>query len=250
MDDLAKTGAKVLFVGDPGQLPPVGDSGYFTYARPDAMLSQIMRNAGPIAQLSMKIRLGQDIDRFIETEQIIKRPKAGFEVRDFTTYDQILCGTNAMRQRLNRTIRKLEGREAVMPEAGEKLICLKNNYKMGGMLTNGIQAISTSSAVVDSTGDWVIDMLYDGEPKYRVPLYDYPFQSHYNPNAEQEPIHTRQGMAEFDYAYCITVHKSQGSEWEKVAVVDDGLFSEDRNFRKRWLYTAITRAKDRLLWLT
>jgi ATP-dependent exoDNAse (exonuclease V) alpha subunit len=56
---------------------------------------------------------------------------------------------------------------------------------------------------------------------------------------EQETI------SRFEFAYAITCHKAQGSEFDSVVVFDESwLFGEDRF---RWLYTAITRAKKRLL---
>jgi len=50
--------------------------------------------------------------------------------------------------------------------------------------------------------------------------------------------------AQADYGYCLTVHKAQGSEWDKVVIIDEAfgwgfLPALDYN---RWLYTAITRA--------
>ena len=48
----------------------------------------------------------------------------------------------------------------------------------------------------------------------------------------------------FDYAYCITCHKSQGSEFDKVLVFNEYMKSTDH---KRWLYTAATRAKKKLI---
>ena len=54
----------------------------------------------------------------------------------------------------------------------------------------------------------------------------------------------RRKHAEFDYGYAITCHKSQGSEWDDVTVVDESaVFRQDRD---KWLYTAITRAAKRL----
>ena len=41
------------------------------------------------------------------------------------------------------------------------------------------------------------------------------------------------------FGFCITAHKSQGSQWDGVMVIDEGIHFD----RKRWLYTAITRAK-------
>lgn len=48
-----------------------------------------------------------------------------------------------------------------------------------------------------------------------------------------------------DYGYCLTVHKSQGSEWSRVGIyapefLASRMAAEDA---KRWLYTAITRAR-------
>ena len=53
---------------------------------------------------------------------------------------------------------------------------------------------------------------------------------------------------EFTYAYAITCHKSQGSEWEKVALIEESFpFSKEEH--ARWLYTAVTRATDKLVWI-
>lgn len=50
-----------------------------------------------------------------------------------------------------------------------------------------------------------------------------------------------------DYGYCITAHKSQGSEAKKVIVIEErNKYQSDEQWR-RWLYTAVTRAKERLI---
>ena len=55
----------------------------------------------------------------------------------------------------------------------------------------------------------------------------------------EEPI------CRFEFAYAVTCHKAQGSEFDFVIVFDESwAFNEERN---RWLYTAITRAKEKLL---
>ena len=52
-------------------------------------------------------------------------------------------------------------------------------------------------------------------------------------------------ICRFEFAYAITCHKAQGSEFDFVVVFDESwLFGEERD---RWLYTAITRAKEKLL---
>ena len=44
------------------------------------------------------------------------------------------------------------------------------------------------------------------------------------------------------YGYAMTVHKSQGSQWDSVVVLDDWTGS---NY-KEWLYTGLTRAAKRV----
>lgn len=49
---------------------------------------------------------------------------------------------------------------------------------------------------------------------------------------------------DFDYGYALTVHKAQGSQWNEIVLFDESwAFKETR---QRWLYTAITRAAERL----
>lgn len=253
LDDLEKTMAKVLFVGDPGQLPPVGDSGYFATQHPDVILTEVQRQAlgNPIIRLSMDIRKGRDIESHINTEHLVRRPKAGFSLDNFAHCDQILTGRNVIRRKLNRITRKLLGHhESVFPENGEKLISLKNVTYAGAMFINGVQCASSSPASVnDATGDWEMDVTYEGHFVRKAPIYNYPFEVHYDDAAIEEPWPSRVGLLELDYGYAITVHKSQGSEWDHVILVDDAMNEKDRGFRKRWLYTAITRAKEKLTWL-
>lgn len=95
--------------------------------------------------------------------------------------------------------------------------------------------------------------LGEGDFFYNVPI-DYkalntgeatltPRQSYLlkkNKNTDYEPPY------DFAYAYAITCHKAQGSEWDKVLIFEEG-FPFDKEEHKRWLYTAITRAKDKVV---
>jgi ATP-dependent exoDNAse (exonuclease V) alpha subunit len=55
----------------------------------------------------------------------------------------------------------------------------------------------------------------------------------------------RHGLpADVDYGYAMTVHKSEGSEWPNVVVVDE---CQRRDMRAQWFYTTLTRAFDRIL---
>ena len=51
----------------------------------------------------------------------------------------------------------------------------------------------------------------------------------------------------FDFGYCLTVHKAQGSEWGNVMLFEEISGFWDEDYRSKWLYTAITRSNNRLL---
>lgn len=255
VDDLQRTEAKVLFCGDPGQLPPVKEKGFFFTIQPDAMLLEVQRQAldNPIIALSMAVRQNTFIRPTIENANILRRSKKGYEFIELVKADQVLVGMNFTRQRVNRALRKILHPDSVgikLPVAGEKLICLKNQYARGGWIVNGMQCLSASACTVEKDGSLLMDVLYEGQLLNRMDCYHYPFVSHYRTDAEQDPWAARTGLAEFDYGYAVTVHKSQGSEWNRVVLVDDGMFGNNPKTRRQWLYTAITRAKEHLTWLT
>ena len=58
------------------------------------------------------------------------------------------------------------------------------------------------------------------------------------------PWEQRKPYDEFDYGYVLTVHKSQGSQWDDVVLFDESFAFQES--RARWLYTGITRAAKRL----
>ena len=52
-------------------------------------------------------------------------------------------------------------------------------------------------------------------------------------------------ISQFDFGYAISCHKSQGSEWDNVIVFDESDCFKGLEYK--WLYTAITRAKKKLI---
>ena len=61
---------------------------------------------------------------------------------------------------------------------------------------------------------------------------------------ESIPWEQRKPYDEFDFGYVLTVHKSQGSQWDDVVLFDESFAFQES--RARWLYTGITRAAKRL----
>ena len=253
-EDLHETGAKVLFVGDPGQLPPVGDGGWFVKGKLDSCLKSIHRQAleSPIVRLSMKIREGSFSRADFQTPdcRITRKSEGTVSPDDWMSADQIITGRNFTRHKINRFIRKRLGRTNFLPVKDERLICLKNENVMGVSFINGLQCVALSDAVWDEEKQQnIIDILIDEKEIEDVPFYDYHCRKNYDGSILEAPWNTRRNMREFDFAYAITCHKSQGSEWDSVIIADDYMNRKDKEFRRRWLYTAVTRAKSKLLWV-
>src|SRR6186713_3694130 len=134
--DLMSFGVPVLVLGDPAQLPPVQGGGFFTDVEPDAMLTEVHRQAqdDPIVRLSMAVRAGERLQpgRYGETEVL---RKVDLDPQRVLEADQVLVGRNITRRSYNKRMRERRGFEGDMPSAGDKLVCLRNNRKKG--LFNG-----------------------------------------------------------------------------------------------------------------
>src|SRR6202045_1323330 len=104
--DLLSFGAPVLVLGDPAQLPPIQGGGFFTEAEPDAMLTEVHRQAqdDPIVRLSMDIRAGEPIEpgRYGETE-VVRRDD--LDPQRVHNADQVLVGRNVTRRAYNIRMR-------------------------------------------------------------------------------------------------------------------------------------------------
>src|SRR6266853_4819813 len=72
--DLMSFGVPLLVLGDPAQLPPIQGGGVFTRTKPDAMLTEVNRQAqnDPIVRMSMDIREGRELEigRYGESEVV------------------------------------------------------------------------------------------------------------------------------------------------------------------------------------
>src|SRR5215475_1285311 len=108
--DLLSFGVPVLVLGDPAQLPPIQGGGFFTEAEPDAMLTEVHRQAqdDTIVRLSMDIRAGEYIEpgRYGLT-QVVRRD--AFDPQRALETDQILVGRNATRRAYNARLRERRG---------------------------------------------------------------------------------------------------------------------------------------------
>lgn len=232
-EDLLTFGVPILALGDPAQLPPVKDVSYFIDAEPDVLLTEIHRQAAESEVLRMATSLRETGD--YGGGAIYER--GGMSIEQVAEFDQIIVGTNRTRVRSNDRIRRHFGYEGEVPNVGERLICTRNDHELG--LLNGSQWIVRSCHEDPSTGRLSMHMTScdDERESVRCDVHPHPFRD------EEIPWFEIREAQCFDYAYAITVHKAQGSEYPRVVVIDEA-HKFPVHARRPWRYTAVTRASD------
>jgi exodeoxyribonuclease-5 len=242
--DLMSFRVPLLVLGDPAQLPPIAGGGFFTNVNPDAMLSEVHRQAqdDPIVRLSMDIRAGKPLvlGCYGET-QIVRRSE--LDPKRVIGADQILVGRNVTRRAYNMRLRERRGFASPLPVTGDKLVCLRNNRRKS-LFNGGLWMVKEKPKKRRSIVHMHIEPDEDlddrDESARKVKVRSECFTGGIEAMSWQE----RKPFDEFDYGYVLTVHKAQGSQWDDVVLFDESaVFSENRD---RWLYTGVTRAAKRL----
>ena len=267
IEQLFKYSIYLLALGDPFQLPPIQKDDVNTLLnKPHVFLDEIMRQAqeSEIIRVSMDIREGKLIDTFNGSEVKIFNP-ADFEESMLLWADQVLVATNQTRINLNNTMRRLLGREGG-PQDGDKVICLKNEWDIladnEDPLVNGPigflkNSYSTYVNFPRFLGGHHFDVLQsdfvsDGGALFRDINMDKKMIMTGEKCCDWKTAYTigrnlnhKQKLPkEFTYGYAVTCHKAQGSQWEKVLIVEEK-FPFDKTEHARWLYTALTRAEEK-----
>ena len=266
---LSHKGIYVICLGDPFQLPPVDkNQDNHLLDHPHVFLDEIMRQAqeSEIIRVSMDVREGRPL-KLQNGNEVKILDKSDLNEGMLLWADQVLCATNATRVSLNNQMRDLLGRFGE-PQDGDKVICLRNYWDnlaenedplvngTIGYLQNSYSSFIQVPAFLGgyrfetTCGDFISDsgsifhglemdkkMILTGEK-----CCDWKVAYTLGKNMKTAHLVPK----EFTYGYAITCHKSQGSEWDKVLVVEEG-FPFAREEHARWLYTAVTRAAEKLV---
>lgn len=240
-----------LFVGDDGQLLPVGKGRPFadflaSGLVPVGRLTETRRNSGMIVDVCHKIRAGAswscggNID-VSSGENLALVRSANFlnSVRDIIhglkDYDpirdvQVICGVNKgengvheMNVALKGELNPSDARYAV----GDPVICLKNGFYAG----------MDSEDTEDDSGSVYVS---NGEIGYVFKVHGTKIFVDYGENRQ---VRFRVNNLKFSLAYAVTCHKMQGSETPVAIVILDPSFGAGMVCKREWLYTAISRAK-------
>ncbi|WP_433368417.1 ATP-dependent DNA helicase [Actinoplanes sp. CA-142083] len=264
--DLLSFGVKILCLGDPAQLPPVEGGGYFINAQPDHLLTEIHRSAldSPVTRLATSVRQSMPGDRTLGMGGMDGHSgrKLAVSRAEVAGFDQVLVGTNKVRWQAIHLLRGLRGLTGDVPQPGDRVIGLANSAEAD--IFNGQQftVVAVAGATSDRVSMTVVD---DAGNERQITAWLAGFTGQ-----EGEKLAKREGrgsVAAMTFAQAITCHKSQGSQWDRVLVVDESwIFARAAASDamragspaeaaaaaghlngQRWLYTAITRAAQQVV---
>lgn len=234
LEDLKSFDLPILAVGDHGQLEPVGKSPNLMKA-PHLRLETIHRQAAnnPIIRLATAFREGRNTPHWTDPKGRLTLTSQKHFWDLVRPGVQIICGFNKTRHSVNAHVRKMLGHTDLI-QPGERLICLKNNKRLGTF--NGQQF--TVNGILGETKRYVeVEVETDDLQQMALRCLKRQF------GVEVLADYKAKDVVLCDYAYAITAHKSQGSEYSDVLVLEEVAPQWDA---RRWRYTSATRARDRL----
>lgn len=251
VDNLLALNIPILVLGDIGQVPPVGAAAFFTEERVDTLLTEIMRQGkeSNIIRASFFVRTGGrlPVREYEDVKVRIGRPKMA-DVKAHCSEDSVmLCAYNTTRKRLNALARAAMGFSGVTPQIGEKVMCTFNQHETGVM--NGEQGIVVGYEMLgidDAAKDENEGLMW---MTIRSLTYGTEQKVFFNPlcfTEEDEEIRQMyyKKKGGYDFGWALTIHKSQGSEWDNVLMMEETLTSIPY---AKLIYTGITRAAKTLM---
>lgn len=240
--DLCSFGVPILVLGDPYQLPPLEGAGYFTAQKPDVLLTKVERHDGAILWLAHEVLAGRPlkVGKYDDCE-VVLRTKLHRDA--IGQADQVICGRNATRHNLNRRIRALKGLQGEvewLPVPGDKMICGKNNRELG--IYNG--SLWELESVGENWADGIVSMKVESldRPGWKVDVVT--LEEFLDGTADKLDWKFKANYQDFQFGWCLTGHKSQGSTYGNVLVYDES--EVFREHALNWRYSVITRASEKV----
>ncbi|MGB3614821.1 MAG: AAA family ATPase [Elainellaceae cyanobacterium] len=274
---------QILFVGDAAQLPPVNESEskVFSQIHDRSDLTEVVRYGGAIGALATTIRqyLHTQLPPFTtdtngdRTQGVfaLRRPQwkrfliqalQSDAYRRDSDYVRALAYTNARVSQLNRAARGvLYGRDAPQFVTGERLVANSPCWVGDALILQNSEECEVLVAVEGEEGPWQVwflEVITDGDKNRSLTvlhdrsrgLFDSLLQKYAAERRWQEFWELKSLFHDVSYAYCLTIHKSQGSTFQN-AFIDIPNIGINPNIdeRNQLLYVGVTRAAQRVFLL-
>jgi len=237
--DVAMFGIKTLVIGDPYQLPPVGDDPAYDRSLPGVDLDSSHRfdSLSDIGKLANTIRVSSGLK---DWKSLI--PYVTFD--DVDNYNLLLAWRNETRWQIITTLRSIRGKSLDEPQIGDRLISVANTYEAGVLNADELE-VSGPTTPATHMGAIMIPTKEKGVVQaWKAGFKDFEGEKW----AAQQGRRKGADICALTWSECMTVHKAQGGEWKNVLVVDDldkmnWAIPDDLN---TWAYTAVTRASKKV----
>jgi len=272
-------GTHVLLVGDQNQLPPVGHGAplrdMIAAGLPYGELQEIKRNSGGIVEACAMIRQDKpwapgDNLHLLDTVDAADQIRAMIDtigscadndlnpIWDIQVVVAVNKNSPLNRRTLNKILQDELNSNPGIPgspfRVGDKIVNTKNGY----FSTIGYEAgdeISTNERGEVYVANGELGEVMHAEEKLVVAKLDSPRRVIKIPRGKQAKVDADDTTdsdnnapatgCDWDLGYALSVHKSQGSEWPVVIVMIDESTGARLVCDRAWLYTAISRAKDK-----
>jgi prepilin-type processing-associated H-X9-DG protein len=262
---------EIYAYGDEKQLPPIEDYNKLELRyRPYYRFWHEFKDPENVTTLKINYRQQGDLKTFVETIEnnlfsnlhSTRIPTPLYQGNNFSvhstdikedelleaimTSDIIITPYNKVRQLVNNIRRKQQARIKKMPFSplpvvGDKIIfvdAVKKETTQGKYTFKTIYLAKNVNAVITNISDIsVTDNLMIAD------IIDETGKHHFNMSLSLNTIvgiTTSSGVARIDYAYAVTVHSSQGGQWNNVLFLDGHWPGEDAS---KLRYVGITRAQ-------
>lgn len=254
--DIESYGVPILVLGDPAQLPPVEGGGYYTGGKPDVLLTRIERQAiegSPIIELATRVRESLDGGLGLTARDTRRR-----SLDEAMEADMVLTWTNKARWSMINAIRKRQGRVPSVPGPGDKIMNLTNNKDVAVFNGQTFTVQECRPAAHPRQGWDMVALDEDGAAREVLALPDGFIGREEQDRAKAAGAGLKGPRLLCTFAQAITVHKAQGSEADRVYVVNEleqmiamtarrGSRAQALKQARAWLYTAVTRARERVV---
>ncbi len=257
-------GARLVLIGDKDQLPPVEAGSIFadlleTNAYPSAFLSECLRSdRSEIVTLSHHIKQGNAstaLEFFNHGNAIswIDLEESESTSADLWEQNKQRFSDYYPQKPLPEQIYSALGRFGLLSSVrkGPLGVDAINRYFFYQSIKKAPQGSWVAFPIMITRNDYELEV-YNGDLGFLVRRLTDDFSSHQLELDDYILLRDRKGgfrqiaalnLSSFEYSYCISVHKSQGSEYDEAVIV---IPSGSESFGREVLYTAVTRARHKV----